>query len=94
MIVCSAALKAHLAQSYQTTCTSWLTQKKTGEVVGFTEHDSDISFNLETWMSGVSLAAIPGVAGTGLVTYRSATGHNRTDIATSAALDRSGPARE
>ncbi len=87
MIVCSAALKAHLAQSYQTTCTSWLTQKKNGEVIGFTEHDLDISFNLEAWMTSVGLGPIPGVVSTGLVTYRAAVGHSRTDISTTAALD-------
>lgn len=91
MIDCSAELKAHLAKrgrDSQTTCTAWLTQKKNnGEVVGFCDHHEDFPFNLEAWMASRSLGPIPGVLGTGLVTYRSAAGHSRTDIATTAALD-------
>lgn len=87
MIDCSDALKAYLRKSRQPACTAWLSKKKNGEVIGFTEHSFDFSFNLEAWMVSRGLGIIPAVLGTGLVRYRAASGHSRTDIATSAALD-------
>jgi hypothetical protein len=43
-IAISAALKAHLAQPYQTTATLWLVTLRNGTVLGFTDHDVDIVY--------------------------------------------------
>lgn len=50
----SAALKAHLAQQYQTTCTIWKVLLTNGTVLGFTDHDQDIIYG------GVSYNALVG----------------------------------
>lgn len=87
MITISAALKAHLAQPYQTTSTCWLTQRTDGTIHGFTDHDVPITFNLESWMAGVGLPSLPGISGTGSVIYSAVAGYTKTDIATSGALN-------
>jgi hypothetical protein len=46
MITISAALKAHLAQPYQTTCTIWKVTLTNGTVLGFT--DLDLSFTFQS----------------------------------------------
>jgi hypothetical protein len=87
MIPISAALKAHFQQPYQTTSTCWLVMRTDGTVLGFTDHDQIITFNLETWMSGFGLAALPGIVGTGSVAYSAVAGYTKTDIASSGALN-------
>lgn len=87
MIPLSAALKAHFQQPYQTTSTCWLVMRTDGTVLGFTDHDQIITFNLETWMSGFGLAALPGIVGTGSVAYSAVAGYTKTDIASSGALN-------
>ena len=80
MINCTAALKAHLAQPYQTTCTMWLIIRTDGTVLSFTDLDKSLPYNFESFCSAQSIT-IPEIVGTGLQTYTSATGYIRTDIA-------------
>ena len=87
MITISAALKAHLQQPYQTTSTCWLVERTDGTVLGFTDHDQIIVFNLESWMAGIGLPSLPGIAGTGSVNYSAVAGYTKTDIASSGALN-------
>jgi len=93
MIPISAALKAHLAQPYQTTATCWLVGLTDDDgniirVLGFTDHDQIITFNLESWMTGFGIpATLPGIEGTGSVAYSAVAGYTKTDIATSGALN-------
>lgn len=92
MIPISAALKAHLQQPYQTTCTGWLCGLTDDDgniwrVLGFTDHDQPITFNLESWMAGFGLPSLPGIAGTGSVVYSAVAGYTKTDIASSGALN-------
>jgi len=87
MITCSAALKAHLSQPYQTTTTCWLVQFKpnadgsAGEVRGFTSLNRDVTFDLEAWMVSEGLAPTPGIVGTGSVAYGAMVGYSPSDIA-------------
>jgi hypothetical protein len=88
MIPISAALKAHFQQAYQTTSTCWLVQLVSGTVLGFTDHDQIITFNLESWMTGFGIPAnLPGIQGTGSVAYSAVAGYTKTDIASSGALN-------
>lgn len=87
MIPISVALKAHLQQPYQTTCTCWLVERTDGTILGFTDHDQIITFNLESWMSGFGLPSLPGISGTGSVAYSAIAGYTKTDIASSGALN-------
>lgn len=50
----SVALKAHLAQPYQTMCSCWKATLTNGTVLGFTDHDQNIVFD------GVTYYAIDG----------------------------------
>ena len=91
MIVCSAALKAHLSQPYQTTTTCWLVRLRDGsggdpQVRGFTAHNAALTFDLEAWMITQSLTPTPGIAGTGSVVYAAETGYTPSDIAGAADL--------
>src|SRR6266702_2668598 len=78
-ITITANLKAHLALPGQTTCTIWLVKKTNGSVLGFTDLDQNLSYNLESYLTSAGLT-IPEVVGTGLVSYVAAVGYTRTDI--------------
>ncbi len=86
MITCSAALKAHLSGPTQTTTTCWLVKLRDGTVLGFTSLDKAVTFDLEAWMISVSLVPIPGVVGTGSVTFNAMVGYSPSDIAGAADL--------
>jgi uncharacterized phage protein (TIGR02218 family) len=88
VIPIGAALKAHLEQQYQTTCTIWKVtfaegSSRAGEVIGFTDFDQDIDGN-----DIPSVTATDGstITGGGDVTYLAASGYTRTDIATASDL--------
>lgn len=52
MITISDALKAHLAQPYQTTCTAWrVTLANNGGVLGFTDLDKNFAFDGVTYQA-------------------------------------------
>lgn len=87
MINLSAALKAHFGQSAQTVATCWLTVRTDGTVRGFTDLDRDIAFNLEAQWSITQLTPVPlSIVGTGMQTYKAATGYTRSDIVSGADL--------
>jgi len=67
MIPIGATLQAFLSQPYQTVATCWQCTLKSGTVLGFTDHDQDIVFDLGD--------------GAGSVTYMATTGYTRSDIA-------------
>lgn len=56
----SAALKAHLAQQEQTTCTCWKVTLAGGTVKGFTDHDRNLTISGVTYLaaSGYTASAI------------------------------------
>lgn len=57
----SAALKAHLAQPYQTMCTCWFVTLTNGTVLGFTDHDINITLpNSYTIGGGITYLAASG----------------------------------
>jgi len=69
----SAGLAAHLAGDLTTLATCWKVKRTDGTVLGFTDHDADLAFDLGD--------------GDGMVTYLAASGYLRTAIASSNALD-------
>lgn len=68
----SAALQAHLDGGATTLCTCWKIKRVDGVVMGFTEHDLDISFD--------------NGDGDGSVTYLAASGYSRSAIQSKADL--------
>lgn len=83
----SAALKAFLAQPYQTMCVLWLIQRPDGSVYGFTNHDVNITFDLEAYLVAHTIAVPPGIDGTGSVTYLAASGFTVSDVVTAGDLN-------
>ncbi len=63
----SAELISHLAQNSTTLATCWKVKRRDGTILGFTDHDEDIAFDLGD--------------GDGSVTYKAATGYTRSAIA-------------
>lgn len=83
----SNALKAHLAQPYQTMTTCWLVVRVDGGVFAFTDHDQDITFDCEAALTGLGIPVPPDMVGTGSQTYLAESGFTPSDIATSDALN-------
>jgi uncharacterized phage protein (TIGR02218 family) len=83
----STAYKTHLAQPYQTRCFCWLLKRTDGTIVALTEHDENITFNLEAAMTTLGLTPPPGIAGTGSQVYEAEAGYRGSDIATSSGLN-------
>lgn len=86
---CSAALKAHLAAGGKvgaSIAACWLTVRVDGTVTAFTGHESDLSFNLESWLTSRTQNVPARMVGTGLHTYQAAYGFQATDIVTSSDL--------
>lgn len=82
----TAAFKAHLAQQYQTTCSCWLVVRKDGTILGFTDHDQDIQYDLEDYLDSADIHIPARMAGSGLQTYVASNGYTSTDIATGSDL--------
>jgi uncharacterized phage protein (TIGR02218 family) len=62
----SVALQAHLDQPQTTLCTAWKITRRDGVVLGYTDHDQDLSLDAD---------------GAGLLTYTAASGYSRSAIA-------------
>lgn len=71
----SVALAAHLAQSATTLATCWKLKRRDGVVLGFTEHDLDIVFDLGPYDANDS---------DGAVTYSASNAYARASISSSA----------
>jgi uncharacterized phage protein (TIGR02218 family) len=56
----STALKAHLAQEVTSVCTCWKVTLKSGQVLGFTDHDENVSVGGATYVaaSGYTASAV------------------------------------
>ena len=57
----SEALKAHLASGVTTICRAWAVTRRDGAMLGFTDHDTELSFEgvvfqPETGMTAAALA--------------------------------------
>lgn len=87
MKITSGALRAHLAQPYQTMCTCWLIVRVDGAVFAFTDHDQKIAFDCEAALVGLGISVPPRMVGTGMQTYLAESGFTPSDIATSDALN-------
>ncbi|AYD00239.1 DUF2163 domain-containing protein [Neorhizobium sp. NCHU2750] len=61
-----AALKAHLEREATTTCHCWRVTRRDGLVIGFTDHDRDLSFDATTFLAASGFAASESEAATGL----------------------------
>lgn len=83
----SDALRDHLAGERQTMATCWLAKRTDGTILGFTDFDRDIIFDLDGALSDVGLSAWPGVAGAGAVVYASATGITASTVQTGQGLN-------
>ncbi|MBW6421269.1 DUF2163 domain-containing protein [Rhizobium sp. XQZ8] len=61
-----AALAEHLAGEATTTCHCWRVTRRDGAVLGFTEHDCDLTFGGTTFSAASGFAASDAEAATGL----------------------------
>lgn len=61
-----AGLKAHLATGATTVCHAWRIRRGDGVVMGFTDHDRDLSFDGVTFRADTGLTALALQQGTGL----------------------------
>jgi uncharacterized phage protein (TIGR02218 family) len=61
-----AALAAHLEREATTTCHCWRVKRRDGVVLGFTEHDQDLTFAGTTFLAASGFAATETEAATGL----------------------------
>ena len=62
----NSALAAHLASGTTTTCHAWAITRGDGTVLGFTDHDRDLTFDGMTFRAGTGLSAMTLQQGTGL----------------------------
>lgn len=79
-IALTTTYKNSLASPYQTKCTAWFIKLADGTILGFTDLDRDVKYNLESFLSSAG-RPIAEVTGSGLITYTAKTGYTRTDIA-------------
>jgi uncharacterized phage protein (TIGR02218 family) len=61
-----ADLAAHLAQEATTTCHAWRVTRRDGVILGFTEHDRDLTFDDTTFLAASGFSASEAEAATGL----------------------------
>ncbi|WP_105427901.1 DUF2163 domain-containing protein [Neorhizobium tomejilense] len=61
-----ADLAEHLAQETTTTCHAWRVTRRDGAVLGFTEHDHDLTFDDTTFLAASGFSASEAEAATGL----------------------------
>lgn len=61
-----ASLAEHLAGDATTTCRAWRLTRRDGTVIGFTEHDRDLSFAGTVFVAASGFAISEGEAATGL----------------------------
>lgn len=89
MKTATVAMKAAIAAQVMKPATCWLCQLRDGTVLAFTDHDRDLVFDLESFITAApfSYGTIPGIAGTGSQTYLSTAGYDATDVENTAALN-------
>lgn len=63
----ASALEAHLASGTTTLCRCWVVRRRDGQVMGFTDHDSDLEFDgvlfrAETGMSARAISQTTGLS--------------------------------
>jgi uncharacterized phage protein (TIGR02218 family) len=68
-----AAMLSHLGGNATTLCTCWKVARRDGQVLGFTDHDRDLSIDISD--------------GDGLVTYKASTGYARSAVSQSSTLE-------
>jgi uncharacterized phage protein (TIGR02218 family) len=78
-------LAAHLATATTTTCHAWAITRRDGRVLGFTDHDRDLSFDGRTFRADSGLSAMALQQGTGLAVDNSEALGALTDAAISEA---------
>lgn len=61
-----ADLAEHLAQEATTTCHAWRVTRRDGVILGFTEHDHDLTFSGTTFLAASGFSASEAEAATGL----------------------------
>ncbi|MCJ9674783.1 MULTISPECIES: DUF2163 domain-containing protein [unclassified Neorhizobium] len=61
-----ADLAEHLAQEATTTCHAWRVTRRDGVILGFTEHDHDLTFSGTTFLAAGGFSASEAEAATGL----------------------------
>lgn len=83
----SAAYKLHLQSPYQQRTRCWLCALQNDTIVALTEHDANITFDLEAAMVTLGLTPPPGIDGTGEQIYLAESGFTGTDIASEAGLN-------
>ncbi len=62
----SAGLASHLAREATTTCHAWRVARRDGTVLGFTEHDHDLTFDGTTFLAASGFSASEAESVTGL----------------------------
>jgi uncharacterized phage protein (TIGR02218 family) len=62
----NADMLAHLASGVTTLCRVWSVERRDGQVLGFTDHDRDLSFDGITFRADTGLTALALQQGTGL----------------------------
>lgn len=80
-------MRAYLAGAQTKLSSCWLVVRVDGEIFAFTDHDQNISFDLEAALTNAGITPGPGIAGTGTQTYLAASGYTPTDVSTSSALN-------
>ncbi len=70
----NAELQAHLETGLTTVAHAWAIERKDGVILGFTDHDRDLSFDGATYRADTGLSALSLAQSTGLVSgqYRGA----------------------
>ncbi len=80
-------MKQFVAGSATTISSMWLVKRVDGTVLAFTDHDVDLTFDLEAWLTAAGISVTPWILGTGSQTYKAASGYTPSDVATSGALN-------
>lgn len=89
MKTASGSMQAHLLGG-TTLSSMWLVKRTDGQIFAFTDHDVNIVFDLELWLSSgspVSITPGPIIGGTGLQTYEAATSYRPSDVEGTSALN-------
>lgn len=80
-------MEAALAARTATLAVGWLVVRTDGYTLAFTDLDQDFIFDLETVIEGWGYSSIPGIDGTGELTYSRAPGYQSTDVENTSALN-------
>lgn len=83
----AGAMQQFVASPTTTLCSMWLVKRVDGTVLAFTDHDVDLTYDLEEWLNIAGIPVSPWLVGTGAQTYLAQSGYTPTDVATSSALN-------